>query len=163
MAVTNPQHFIDQIPAKRWELMTGRGSLKGLSSGQEPNWVEPASPGEATPGESELGVNQLAISTSQGNEAINISEKVNDESEQRDVNENKIIHGKIQRLGEFVDTDAVCLPPSITMRAISLTSSNSWHPPNFSSHVERTKKWELIVLNLQILPSAHEPKKASTW
>lgn len=107
MAVTNPQHFIDQIPAKRWELMTGRGSLKGISSGQEPNWVEPASPGEAATSDSELVVNQLAVSTSQGNETINASEKETDESEKKVGNENTIVRGKIQRLGDFVDTDAV--------------------------------------------------------
>lgn len=107
MAVTNPQHFIDQIPANRWELMTGRGSLKGISSGQEPNWVEPASPGEAATSDGEVNVNQVAISTLQGDEAINISEKEKDESEQKDGNANTVIHGKIQRLGDFVDTDAV--------------------------------------------------------
>ncbi|KAM0458871.1 hypothetical protein ACHAPV_005861 [Trichoderma viride] len=107
MAVTNPQHFIDQIPAKRWELMTGRGSLKGISSGQEPNWVEPASPGEAATSDSELVVNQLAVSTSQGNETINASEKETDESEKKVGNENTIVRGKIQRLGDFVDTDAL--------------------------------------------------------
>ncbi|EHK47694.1 hypothetical protein TRIATDRAFT_44417 [Trichoderma atroviride IMI 206040] len=87
MAVANPQHFIDQIPAERWELMTGRGSLRGMSSGQEPNWVEPASPGEAATSESEL--------------------KKADESGQQDKSENAIIRGKIQRLGDFVDTDAL--------------------------------------------------------
>lgn len=110
MAVTNPQHFIDQIPAERWELMAGRGSLKGISSEQEPNWVEPASPRAAT-SESEPDVNQLAISTSQENEAFDTTEKEKDENEQKDGNENKLICGKIQRLGDFVDTDAVRLPP----------------------------------------------------
>ncbi|KAK1238937.1 hypothetical protein MKX08_005998 [Trichoderma sp. CBMAI-0020] len=107
MAVANPQHFIDQIPAERWEFMTGRGSLKGVSSGQEPNWVEPASPGEAAPSESELVVDQLAISTLQGNETINTSEKKTGDSKQQDKRDNATIHGKIQRLGDFVDTDAL--------------------------------------------------------
>ncbi|KAL7920082.1 hypothetical protein ACQKWADRAFT_315064 [Trichoderma austrokoningii] len=104
MAVTNPQHFIDQIPVEKWEIMTGRGSLKGISSGKEPNWVEPASPATI---ESELDANHLAISTSQGNEASNVNEKGADESETRNRNENAIIRGKIQRLGDFVDTDAL--------------------------------------------------------
>ncbi|PTB36660.1 hypothetical protein M441DRAFT_449504 [Trichoderma asperellum CBS 433.97] len=86
MAVTNPQHFIDQIPAERWEMMTGRGSLKGISSGQEPNWVEPASPGEAA--------------TNEGGTETN-------ESVKNDGNADTIIRGKVQRLGDFVDTDAL--------------------------------------------------------
>lgn len=163
MAVANPQHFIDQIPAERWELMAGRGSLQGVVSKQEPNWVEPASSGAAT-SEGELDVNQLAMLTSQGNESINISNKEKDASEQKDGNENKLICGKIQRLGDFVDTDAVGQPPSTTMTGtIRLTNSYSWHRLNFSSHLGPTKRLEFTVSNLQIPPSAHEPKKASTW
>lgn len=87
--------------------MTGRGSLKGISPGQEPNWVEPASPGEAATNNSELDVDQLAIPTSQGNETSNAKEKKPDESEKNYGNEKAVIRGKIQRLGDFVDTDAV--------------------------------------------------------
>ncbi|KAL6903236.1 aconitase iron-sulfur domain-containing protein [Trichoderma evansii] len=107
MAVTNPQHFIDQISAERWEIMTGRGSLKGITSGQKPNWVEPASRGEDTTKEDEVRANLSATSMSQGNETSNISEEKTDESGQKDRNENTIIYGKIQRLGDFVDTDAL--------------------------------------------------------
>jgi hypothetical protein len=107
MAVTNPQHFIDQIPAKRWGLMTGRGSLKGVLSEQEPNWVEPASPGEAATNGAKLDVNHSSTPTSQGKESINIIEQKKDGSEQKGGNDNTSIHGRIQRLGDFVDTDAV--------------------------------------------------------
>ncbi|KAH8121897.1 hypothetical protein FP744_10002942 [Trichoderma asperellum] len=104
MAVTNPQHFIDQIPAERWEMMTARGSLKGISSGQEPNWVEPASPGEAATNEGEVDDNLLATSISQ---ASDINNTETNENGKNDGNANTIIRGKVQRLGDFVDTDAL--------------------------------------------------------
>ncbi|UKZ95721.1 uncharacterized protein TrAFT101_010537 [Trichoderma asperellum] len=104
MAVTNPQHFIDQIPAERWEMMTGRGSLKGISSGQEPNWVEPASPGEGATNEGGVDANLLATSISQ---ASDINKTETNESVKNDGNADTIIRGKVQRLGDFVDTDAL--------------------------------------------------------
>lgn len=118
MAVTNPQHFIDQIPAERWEMMTGRGSLKGISSGQEPNWVEPASPGEAATNEGGVDANLLATSISQ---ASDINKTETNESVKNDGNADTIIRGKVQRLGDFVDTDAVRQSPSTIMRATRLT------------------------------------------
>lgn len=156
MAVTNPQHFIDQISTERWEMMAGRGSLRGISSTQEPNWVEPASPSEAVTNEGVVDVNQLAMPTSQGDE---INEKKTNES---GGNANAIIRGKVQRLGDFVDTDAVCSFPSTTMIRTPRLTNNSWHRLSFSSRLTPTKTLELTVLNLQILPSAHELKRALT-
>lgn len=109
MTVTNPQHFIDMIPQERWELLNGRSSIKGKLSGKEPDWVEPASPPEATPG-SELSDNQSATLLTQhddSKDSVVVAAEVPDQSEKKG---ERLIHGKIQRLGDFVDTDAACLP-----------------------------------------------------
>ncbi|EHK17249.1 uncharacterized protein TRIVIDRAFT_41788 [Trichoderma virens Gv29-8] len=86
MMVTNPQHFIDLIPPERWELLNGRGSLKGKLSGKEPDWVEPASCHDDS---NDSDVTETHITTKQETKG------------------EKVIHGKIQRLGDFVDTDAL--------------------------------------------------------
>ncbi|KAL6694466.1 aconitase iron-sulfur domain-containing protein [Trichoderma pleuroticola] len=104
--VTNPQHFIDLIPPERWELLNGRGSLKGRLSGKEPDWVEPASPVEATPG-SGLSDNQLASPLTQHDDSKGSDVVAAETSDQPEKGGEKIINGKIQRLGDFVDTDAL--------------------------------------------------------
>ncbi|PNP47017.1 hypothetical protein THARTR1_10522 [Trichoderma harzianum] len=106
MTVTNPQHFIDLIPPERWELLNGRGSLKGRLSGKEPDWVEPASPVEATPG-SGLSDNQLASPLTQHDDSKGSDVVAAETSDQPEKGGEKIINGKIQRLGDFVDTDAL--------------------------------------------------------
>lgn len=108
MTVTNPQHFIDMIPPERWELLNGRGSLKGKLSGKEPDWVEPASPVKATP-ESGLSDNQSAAPVTQNDDSKELGVVAAEASDQREKKGEKLIHGKIQRLGDFVDTDAVRL------------------------------------------------------
>lgn len=110
MTVTNPQHFIDMIPPERWELLNGRSSIKGELSGIEPDWVEPASPVEATQ-EGGLSDNQSATPLTQhdgSNDSDVATAEVSDQPEKK--GEKLTIHGKIQRLGDFVDTDAVRLP-----------------------------------------------------
>lgn len=108
MTVTNPQHFIDMIPPERWELLNGRSSLKGKLSGIEPDWVEPASPVEATP-ESELSDNQSATALTQHDDSKDSDVVAAEAADQPEKKVEKLIHGKIQRLGDFVDTDAVRL------------------------------------------------------
>ncbi|KAK4073101.1 transcriptional regulator family: Fungal Specific TF [Trichoderma aggressivum f. europaeum] len=106
MTVTNPQHFIDLIPPERWELLNGRGSLKGKLSGKEPDWVEPASPVEATP-ESVLSDNQSATPVTQNDDSKDSDVVAAEASDQLEKKGEKLIHGKVQRLGDFVDTDAL--------------------------------------------------------
>jgi hypothetical protein len=93
--------------------MNGRGSLKGTLSGQGPNWVEPASPIEAIAQEGELNSNESVMPINQPNETKDTHETAKDNSGQEEKNESKVIQGKIQRLGDFVDTDAVRYPSSI--------------------------------------------------
>ncbi|RFU76559.1 aconitase family [Trichoderma arundinaceum] len=107
MTVTNPQRFIDQIPPQRWEMMNGRGSLKGTLSGQEPYWVEPASPVERTPSEDESENNESTLAIAQQSEPSKPDEIVAQNAEKNGESKSKIIHGRIQRLGDFVDTDAL--------------------------------------------------------
>lgn len=109
MTVTNPQHFIDMIPPERWELLNGRSSLKGKLSGKEPDWVEPASPIEATQ-EGGLSDNQSPTPFTHHDDSKDSDVVSAEVSEQLEEKGEKLIHGKIQRLGDFVDTDAVRLP-----------------------------------------------------
>ncbi|KAL6825185.1 aconitase iron-sulfur domain-containing protein [Trichoderma camerunense] len=106
MTVTNPQHFIDMIPPERWELLNGRSSIKGKLSGIEPDWVEPASPVEATP-ESGLSDNQSATALTQHDDSKDSDVVAAEAADQPEKKVEKLIHGKIQRLGDFVDTDAL--------------------------------------------------------
>ncbi|KAL7947516.1 aconitase iron-sulfur domain-containing protein [Trichoderma barbatum] len=108
MIVTNPQPFIDLIPPERWELLNGRGSLKGKLSGKEPDWVEPASPVEAT-NIGELNSNRpTTITPFTQNDDFNGSDVAETQIPQpQEKEEQNIIHGKVQRLGDFVDTDAL--------------------------------------------------------
>ncbi|KAH6604405.1 aconitase family [Trichoderma cornu-damae] len=111
MAVTNPQRFIDQIPPERWEMMSGRGSLKGTTCGEEPDWVEPASPVETTARNGELNDNQSTASINQQNGVKSSDAAPAQRAAEGEESKSNIIRGKIQRLGDFVDTDAVRPPP----------------------------------------------------
>ncbi|KAL7934638.1 aconitase iron-sulfur domain-containing protein [Trichoderma chlorosporum] len=104
MTVTNPQHFIDLIPPERWELLNGRGSLKGKISRKEPDWVEPASTVEETTTES---IGNPTTSLTQQDDLTDTDVTAEQTANQQEKKEDKIIRGRIQRLDDFVDSDAL--------------------------------------------------------
>ncbi|KAJ4858218.1 aconitase family (aconitate hydratase) domain-containing protein [Trichoderma breve] len=82
-------------------------SIKGKLSGKEPDWVEPASTVEALP-ENVLSDSQSATPLTQHDDSKDsavVAAEVSDQHEKK--GEKLTIHGKIQRLGDFVDTDAL--------------------------------------------------------
>lgn len=103
MKITNPQPFVDQIEPSRWEQMKGRGSLRSVP-GPSPKYVEPpvATATEEIPEPSgppreqeELAVEQLSASED------NVARETGSSQSKED------IHGKVYRLEDFIDTDAV--------------------------------------------------------
>lgn len=97
MKITNPQPFVDQIDASRWDQMKGRGSLRSVA-GPSPKYVEPAAmttketqKGSAPVEQEDLAVEELPVS---GSDVVSSSKS-------------KGIQGKVYRLEDFVDTDAV--------------------------------------------------------
>lgn len=116
MRIKDPQDLIDSIDASRWASLKGRGSL-GVLQGKEPHYVEPPDP-ETTSGASttENAPTSPQIEAPSTNDTI--------------------ITGKVQRLGDFVDTDAV---RSSSVGAIK-TNFGSWLRRNTSSSVGQTSR-----------------------
>jgi hypothetical protein len=110
MEVTNPQSLIEQIPLERWDALKGHGSVESSNSCIiEPPWVEPAAATEP-----------IKLKTPERKEAGKGSElkMVEDYSQQNKQETIGKILGRIQRLGDFVDTDAVRMlrwPPFVEM------------------------------------------------
>lgn len=100
MSITDPQPLIDMIDSERWDAIKGRGSLKPRAS-SEPLYVDPpecAAKGLGTG--DEKSVNAESSSLEHANQATGPTPGVPELT-------GDLIKGKIQRLGDFVDTDAV--------------------------------------------------------
>ncbi|CAI4214289.1 unnamed protein product [Parascedosporium putredinis] len=102
MSITDPQPLIDMIDSGRWDAIKGRGSLKPWTS-SEPLYVDPpecATEGLGT-GDGK-GVDAESVSLEHPDQATGPTPGVPERT-------GDCIKGKIQRLGDFVDTDAVSL------------------------------------------------------
>lgn len=96
MVITNPQALLDAIDPARFDALKGRGSLQTIST-TPPGYVEPASVDHSR--------------NSQPNDVV-----FNDNVQTSDIMvetagelQGNKIKGKIQKLGDFIDTDAVCI------------------------------------------------------
>lgn len=103
MEVTNPQPLIDQIPLSRWEDLKGRGSIRNTNAHATalPDYVHPAELRQTS--EQGGGIEEKTNSS----HAVSETTRPIDENQKSTHSEN-FIQGKIQKLGDFVDTDAVC-------------------------------------------------------
>lgn len=100
MRIRNPRGLIDQIPHARWEGLKGRGSLQALE-GAEPQYVEPFGAGMALP--------STSPTTMACEEIVPSDDSPESHSGQA---QKQMISGRVQRLGDFIDTDAVRDPSS---------------------------------------------------
>ena len=101
MKITSPQPLIDLIDKKRWDQIKGRGSLK-VFNGSEPSYVEP--PRYDVEGQDLDGPVAATTTTETLRNGLRVEEaNIALASEGN-------ISGKVQRLGDFIDTDAVSQP-----------------------------------------------------
>lgn len=100
MTITSPQKLVESIPDHTWNQVKSRGSLVDQVQ-PDPFWVEP-------PGDDGEKMEEECI--------------VKDSGEGSDTSQN-IINGKIYRLGDFVDTDAVSYNILLTSDGIVDTDS----------------------------------------
>lgn len=123
MEITNPQYLIDQIPLSRWEALKGRGSIRSdtAHATAPPNYVHPAEPGQAS--EYDKGTQEKANGAGAETERTTSAK----ESQPLKKSEN-FIHGKIQKLGDFVDTDAVSFQNAMCSDDQGTNKQFSWHP-----------------------------------
>ncbi|KAI0006237.1 hypothetical protein F4779DRAFT_597114 [Xylariaceae sp. FL0662B] len=98
MKITNPQRLVDQIDPERWESLKGKGSLRTIA-GPEPDYVEPASPPPSPP----PATKPPSIDKYPSPNVQSHSSKVRDLEPKR----GRMIRGKVFRLGDFIDTDAL--------------------------------------------------------
>ncbi|KAI1646814.1 aconitase family protein [Daldinia loculata] len=94
MVITNPQALLDAIDPARFDALKGRGSLQTIST-TPPGYVEPASVDHSR--------------DSQPNDVVfndNVQMSNNMVETAGELHGNKI-KGKIQKLGDFIDTDAL--------------------------------------------------------
>ncbi|KAI1799494.1 aconitase family protein [Daldinia bambusicola] len=93
MTITNPQALLDAINPARFDALKGRGSLRVIST-TSLDYVEPAS-----------------VNYSRGSRSNDIAPNnhgpVNNNSEAVKKRHGNKIRGKIQKLGDFIDTDAL--------------------------------------------------------
>lgn len=108
MSIQDPRQLMEQIDPARWESLKGRGSLQA-TKGEEPHYLEPfcseapACVQSGLPVVTERVLVNPAGDLAQTNGLEAISSISNDST--------KLISGKVQRLGDFIDTDAVCIHP----------------------------------------------------
>ncbi|KAI1104079.1 aconitase iron-sulfur domain-containing protein [Jackrogersella minutella] len=96
MRITDPQPLINSIDLARWHELKGRGSLHRVR-GMDPQFIEPAPP-------------QAQVSALIRDLPVMREEKGDQTpkgSGQSTTEKNEVIRGKIQRLGDSVDTDAL--------------------------------------------------------
>jgi 3-isopropylmalate dehydratase small subunit len=94
MKITDPSTFVDQIDMDRLrELLRIR-----IEEGTSLDYVEPGKNAASTPAESSPAMSQDAESSASNSDEDN----------------NKIIIGKVQRLGDFIDTDALAPAEALT-------------------------------------------------
>jgi hypothetical protein len=94
MKITNPKPFLDELDLDRLGEMLGRSS--NWSTGKGPKYVEP----NGTPISSNSNdKTQMSQQESQPNQPESYVDQSSGSAD--------IIRGKIQRLGDFIDTDAV--------------------------------------------------------
>lgn len=98
MRIADPQPFIDAIDTMRWDSLKGRGSLRQVQ-GVEPRFIDPAPP--------------IAQEASMDNDqSTTEADKISETPGRHDetgAEQDQVIRGRIQRLGDFVDTDAVSI------------------------------------------------------
>lgn len=108
MEITDPQSLIDKIPSARWQALKSRGSIRsaGPDGASQPVYVHPANHYQSDKGGSDLEARleralEEVETISAGEKTSSIADGPVAEPAKR------AISGKIQRLGDFVDTDAV--------------------------------------------------------
>lgn len=100
MEITDPQQLIDLIDQKRWDKLKGRSSrTETISSSHSPAYVEP--PDYHADGCGEAPGSLL----SQSPDRV-LSSKVDVDTPDL-IAKQVTVSGKVQRLGDFIDTDAV--------------------------------------------------------
>ncbi|CAM1507616.1 Fc.00g072570.m01.CDS01 [Cosmosporella sp. VM-42] len=102
MEIRDPRHLIESIDTIRWDKLRGRGSLQPIN-GDVPHYVEPFSP-EIEKVTMPTSIDSLATSGARdtGDTTAIISQH---NAQNNDTA--KLISGKVQRLGDFIDTDAL--------------------------------------------------------
>lgn len=101
MKITDPQYLIDLIDQERWDQIKGRGSIREVLNSPEPPYVEPPSSGADNQVPHNDGVGVRSETPAYSHIPEHTSQSVAREG---------VIDGKVQRLGDFIDTDAVSLP-----------------------------------------------------
>ena len=100
MSIKDPQELIDRIDPVRWESLKGRGSLQA-KKGVEPQYVEPP-----------RGPNDEGNGGRSNKETADAGTAPEPDGPQKVENGSKrdrTISGRVQMLGDFIDTDAVSL------------------------------------------------------
>lgn len=92
MKVTNPRDYLSKIDMKRFEQLLSKPRLPAMGSKRSITYVEPP---------------EVQESSSEEPVALTDEQKAPSDSQKKEATE---ISGKIQRLGDFVDTDAVSSP-----------------------------------------------------
>lgn len=149
MKVTNPKAFLDELDLDGLREILGRSS--NGTTGNGPTYVEPNGNPVSSSSEDETRLSQEHRQpTTEPNQP---GSDVDKSSESTD-----IIRGKIQRLGDFIDTDAVrtCHPFGTSL----LTNSSSLPQLLFSS-ARQMKNSGTTVLNTLILNSGPVLRTAS--
>lgn len=107
MTITDPQELIGKIPKTRWQSFKDRGPIPSSVTNvmAQPEYVHPAQ------------------SAARSNDNGSVSERcglptdkvltketamLNEDASAKQSSNQKVVSGRIQRLGDFVDTDAVC-------------------------------------------------------
>jgi hypothetical protein len=113
MKVTNPKFFLDEIDVERLSEILGHRAKK--TSGKSPTYVEPTGDNVSQTSD------DFPPSTSEANPTSTPKpvgpSQTNGISGQTSISSD-ILRGKVQVLGDFIDTDAVSSPP-LTRSGIS--------------------------------------------
>lgn len=97
MSLIDPNDLLESIDLKKWSNLRGaRNFLQDIHSRSMPEYVEPSGYTRASP-----DVNQASNSD-------NLQE-LQHQQDPRGSNLQETLTGKVQNLGDFIDTDAVCL------------------------------------------------------
>lgn len=101
MKLKDPHEFLETIDLERWHTLRGFSVSAADSAQNHISYVEPS--GSATAEIKNAGSTDV------------LSSEV-DTSETADSSSSDVMTGKVQRLGDFIDTDAVCCSHSFNPR-----------------------------------------------
>jgi hypothetical protein len=155
MEITDPKPYLDEIDRDRLREILGYSPKDTARNG--PTYVEPSEDSTEEPSN--------AVSNGNGTGSVSVGNIPISESDTPIANSASegIRRGKVQRLGDFIDTDAVStLHTPIIFSCTCDLRYASLLQPNFLRHVSHPKSWAHTASSTPIRNSIRGPKKVTT-